>query len=1001
MIHTRSLAASVALSSSAAFAQTGPLPDDIGDTPPQARLIQIGQSLQGRFDYKGDLEPDVDLYKVSLPAGRVIGARITFIDPPENLWREFFLPTPDWQVTEGLVNRVLDVSTTPRMTVSPGGDIYIRASSLARPDTTPVRYTLTIDDGGPRGEIPFSETFLASTLVSPNTWFDVTASPLGPRTISPFSRYAAVRVRRGEIVVLDSDPPRFFDVSNGALAFLSDARTPDPRSGPEAAFFQFPLLNGNAAPADGRVVARLDALVGSRARIRLLPPRRENDTSSVTSPLPLSATGAFNGTIETSTDVDAFSFAGQRGDIVRVTWSPFANADIRLVGPTGETISETFLPTRGYYLPTSGTYSLYVQQRLGSSLPSPYTGTCTRVGTFDPDLPPVAPTPLTLDGAWVAATTSPDPQRYSVALPPNIMFRVTIEAPFESRVGASVLAAGNITGAGVGLRLPINGGTTGLTTGRRLYISPEFSSSAIVTVSSALSEPAGQPYRLRVDRLTASSDDLADGPETAPVVPPNQFIQNSSDRLFDFDCVRVSVSPGRRYRVLSSEWLADGTAPVALTNDGSGSAELTFGAAGTAAIRASAESTLGLVDLGPGPNPFGGTDGAMILDVPVTFTGAFRQAFVSLALPALPGEVLAVETTGDLVATGTIIDASRYSATQFHATPLFFTPTGWTTPPVRAALSLPSLSTGVNPVPVRSGTATLRRIATPARIVPDTPRPVGIGLTDWAYTDLNDEAGRWLVTLAPERLYRIDIGGVDSTYAGLGRSTSQFPDAYESDFGITSIRTGETEQTLRVLAPIPGRAGSLTVTDLGPAPADDSASRAQPRVLPLADRAATGAAEFVGDTDWFLVTADRPRAVSLQAVSLDNPSSQTFQVRFPAAPPTPAWRGQFATVSPDAPLPVQIVSFSRSGQLPGTLLSPAARYRLVLTPLSIADFAGPDQSTTPDGDLTADDIIAYISAFAAGAPRADIAGLNQDPYPDNQLTADDLIVFINAYVQGQ
>jgi hypothetical protein len=64
---------------------------------------------------------------------------------------------------------------------------------------------------------------------------------------------------------------------------------------------------------------------------------------------------------------------------------------------------------------------------------------------------------------------------------------------------------------------------------------------------------------------------------------------------------------------------------------------------------------------------------------------------------------------------------------------------------------------------------------------------------------------------------------------------------------------------------------------------------------------------------------------------------------------------------------------------------------------AIANVAGANQSTTPDNDWTADDIIVYLGWYFANDPRADVAGPNQSTFVDQALTADDIIVFLGAY----
>ncbi len=65
-----------------------------------------------------------------------------------------------------------------------------------------------------------------------------------------------------------------------------------------------------------------------------------------------------------------------------------------------------------------------------------------------------------------------------------------------------------------------------------------------------------------------------------------------------------------------------------------------------------------------------------------------------------------------------------------------------------------------------------------------------------------------------------------------------------------------------------------------------------------------------------------------------------------------------------------------------------------------ADTAGPGQSATPDGQLTADDIIVFLNRFFAAAPRADIAGPGQTSVPDAEFTADDIILYLNRFFSG-
>jgi hypothetical protein len=67
---------------------------------------------------------------------------------------------------------------------------------------------------------------------------------------------------------------------------------------------------------------------------------------------------------------------------------------------------------------------------------------------------------------------------------------------------------------------------------------------------------------------------------------------------------------------------------------------------------------------------------------------------------------------------------------------------------------------------------------------------------------------------------------------------------------------------------------------------------------------------------------------------------------------------------------------------------------------NLSNVAGPNQSTTPDNELTADDIIVFLGWYFANDNRANVAGPNQSTTPDNELTADDIIVFLGRYFTG-
>ena len=89
----------------------------------------------------------------------------------------------------------------------------------------------------------------------------------------------------------------------------------------------------------------------------------------------------------------------------------------------------------------------------------------------------------------------------------------------------------------------------------------------------------------------------------------------------------------------------------------------------------------------------------------------------------------------------------------------------------------------------------------------------------------------------------------------------------------------------------------------------------------------------------------------------------------------------------------------------GTALTQIARY-LPFCPSGgcpsrcPGDIAGPGQSTSADGERTADDIILFISWFTSANLRADIAGPGPSPVPDAELTADDIILFMSRFFEA-
>ncbi len=74
-------------------------------------------------------------------------------------------------------------------------------------------------------------------------------------------------------------------------------------------------------------------------------------------------------------------------------------------------------------------------------------------------------------------------------------------------------------------------------------------------------------------------------------------------------------------------------------------------------------------------------------------------------------------------------------------------------------------------------------------------------------------------------------------------------------------------------------------------------------------------------------------------------------------------------------------------------------YRLI-TPCTASDVAEAGQGPFADGELTADDVIVFISRFVSGDARSDVAGPGQSVGPDGQFTADDILLFISRFTAG-
>jgi hypothetical protein len=93
------------------------------------------------------------------------------------------------------------------------------------------------------------------------------------------------------------------------------------------------------------------------------------------------------------------------------------------------------------------------------------------------------------------------------------------------------------------------------------------------------------------------------------------------------------------------------------------------------------------------------------------------------------------------------------------------------------------------------------------------------------------------------------------------------------------------------------------------------------------------------------------------------------------------------------------IRFRLKGQTCAPNFTEAATLTL-LAACTPSDIAGPGPTVGSDGELTADDIIFFVSWFTNGDTRADIAGAGPTAGADGELTADDIILFISRFTAG-
>ncbi len=73
---------------------------------------------------------------------------------------------------------------------------------------------------------------------------------------------------------------------------------------------------------------------------------------------------------------------------------------------------------------------------------------------------------------------------------------------------------------------------------------------------------------------------------------------------------------------------------------------------------------------------------------------------------------------------------------------------------------------------------------------------------------------------------------------------------------------------------------------------------------------------------------------------------------------------------------------------------------LVTPPTCLADVVGIGGEPPADGQLSGDDFIAFINAFASGEALADLVGIGGEPPADGLVTGDDFVAFVTAFASG-
>lgn len=104
--------------------------------------------------------------------------------------------------------------------------------------------------------------------------------------------------------------------------------------------------------------------------------------------------------------------------------------------------------------------------------------------------------------------------------------------------------------------------------------------------------------------------------------------------------------------------------------------------------------------------------------------------------------------------------------------------------------------------------------------------------------------------------------------------------------------------------------------------------------------------------------------------------------------------------TPEGPLNVALSAGGVTRTLAIPDAAPDTQTLYLLRTCGEGDVASPGPVAGPDGELTADDVILFITWFTSGDARADVARPGPIAGPDGEFTADDIILFISRFTGG-